>query len=154
MVTKCVLFCPQAFHSNYEVKNYPMKERTEEELSELYRVETMRQIEQADSQVNEWNNNKSGSIATKLILNITYNCYVCTHNLNIFYSFKMCFYKRRKRKTRIQRTLRLTVLLWPAVWVPCMEASTRISTTSLTYTLESRKSTKSLCWRWLFLLLF
>lgn len=44
---------PQAFHSNYEVKNYPMKERTEEELNELHRVETMRQIEQADSQVNE-----------------------------------------------------------------------------------------------------
>ncbi|XP_056617541.1 LOW QUALITY PROTEIN: cilia- and flagella-associated protein 43 [Triplophysa dalaica] len=43
----------KAFHSNYEVKNYPMKERTEEELNELHRVETMRQIEQADSQLQD-----------------------------------------------------------------------------------------------------
>lgn len=43
----------KAFHSNYEVKNYPMKERTEEELNELHRVETMRQIEQADSQLRD-----------------------------------------------------------------------------------------------------
>lgn len=48
----CVLHCPQAFHSENEVKNYPMKERTEKELEELHRVETTRQIEQEDSQVN------------------------------------------------------------------------------------------------------
>uniref|UniRef100_A0A9J7Z8Q9 Cilia- and flagella-associated protein 43 n=1 Tax=Cyprinus carpio carpio TaxID=630221 RepID=A0A9J7Z8Q9_CYPCA len=36
----------KAFHSENEVKNYPMKERTEKELEELQRTETMRQIEQ------------------------------------------------------------------------------------------------------------
>ncbi|XP_051508041.1 cilia- and flagella-associated protein 43 [Myxocyprinus asiaticus] len=41
----------KAFHSEYEVKNYPMKERTEKELEELCRIETMRQIEQADLQL-------------------------------------------------------------------------------------------------------
>ncbi|KAI2657807.1 Cilia- and flagella-associated protein 43 [Labeo rohita] len=43
----------KAFHSENEVKNYPMKERTEKELEELQRVETMRQIEQEDSQLQE-----------------------------------------------------------------------------------------------------
>ncbi|KAK9964501.1 hypothetical protein ABG768_005668 [Culter alburnus] len=43
----------KAFHSENEVKNFPMKERTEKELEELHRVETTRQIEQADSQLQE-----------------------------------------------------------------------------------------------------
>ncbi|CAM4726849.1 unnamed protein product [Leuciscus chuanchicus] len=43
----------KAFHSENEVKNYPMKERTEKELEELHRVETTRQIEQEDSQLQE-----------------------------------------------------------------------------------------------------
>ncbi|XP_077093180.1 cilia- and flagella-associated protein 43 isoform X2 [Siphateles boraxobius] len=43
----------KAFHSENEVKNYPMKERTEKELEELHRVETARQIEQEDSQLQE-----------------------------------------------------------------------------------------------------
>ncbi|KAK2896717.1 hypothetical protein Q8A67_011205 [Cirrhinus molitorella] len=43
----------KAFHSENEVKNYPMKERTDNELKELQRVETMRKIEQEDSQLQE-----------------------------------------------------------------------------------------------------
>ncbi|XP_016149573.1 cilia- and flagella-associated protein 43-like [Sinocyclocheilus grahami] len=43
----------KAFHSENEVKNYPMKERTEKELEELQRIETMRQIEQENSQLQE-----------------------------------------------------------------------------------------------------
>ncbi|XP_067277323.1 cilia- and flagella-associated protein 43 isoform X2 [Pseudorasbora parva] len=43
----------KAFHSENEVKNYPMKERTEKELEELHRVETTRQIELKDSQLQE-----------------------------------------------------------------------------------------------------
>ncbi|XP_062851720.1 cilia- and flagella-associated protein 43 [Trichomycterus rosablanca] len=39
----------KAFHSDYEVHNYPMKERTAEELDELHRVETNRKIELANS---------------------------------------------------------------------------------------------------------
>lgn len=50
-VSLCTFCCPQAFHSENEVKNYPMKERTEKELEELQRIETMRQIEQENSQV-------------------------------------------------------------------------------------------------------
>ncbi|KAM3862960.1 cilia- and flagella-associated protein 43-like [Diretmus argenteus] len=38
----------KAFHSEHEVKNYPMKERSEKELEDLLRVQTMRKIEQAD----------------------------------------------------------------------------------------------------------
>lgn len=38
---------PQAFHSEHEVKNYPMKERTEREEEELRRVENMRKLENA-----------------------------------------------------------------------------------------------------------
>ncbi|XP_034040088.1 cilia- and flagella-associated protein 43 [Thalassophryne amazonica] len=37
----------KAFHSEHEVRNYPMKERSEEELEELHRVENMRRIEMA-----------------------------------------------------------------------------------------------------------
>ncbi|XP_697139.4 cilia- and flagella-associated protein 43 [Danio rerio] len=43
----------KAFHSENEVKNYPMKERTAKELEELRMVENMRQIEQEDSQLQE-----------------------------------------------------------------------------------------------------
>ncbi|XP_043110587.1 cilia- and flagella-associated protein 43 [Puntigrus tetrazona] len=43
----------KAFHSENEVKNYPMKERTEKELEELQRIETMRQIEQENSHLQE-----------------------------------------------------------------------------------------------------
>uniref|UniRef100_A0A8C7L493 Cilia- and flagella-associated protein 43 n=1 Tax=Oncorhynchus kisutch TaxID=8019 RepID=A0A8C7L493_ONCKI len=39
----------KAFHTEHEVKNYPMKERTQQELDELHRVESMRKIERADS---------------------------------------------------------------------------------------------------------
>ncbi|TRY55422.1 hypothetical protein DNTS_034432 [Danionella cerebrum] len=43
----------KAFHSENEVRNYPMKERTKQETEELRRVESMRQIEQTDSQLQE-----------------------------------------------------------------------------------------------------
>ncbi|XP_041921632.1 cilia- and flagella-associated protein 43 isoform X2 [Alosa sapidissima] len=43
----------KAFHSSYEVKNYPMKERTQTELDELLRVENMRKIELADSNLQQ-----------------------------------------------------------------------------------------------------
>ncbi|KAK0146922.1 Cilia- and flagella-associated protein 43 [Merluccius polli] len=39
----------KGFHSDVEVNNYPMKERTEEELEELLRVESTRTIETANS---------------------------------------------------------------------------------------------------------
>ncbi|XP_066535952.1 cilia- and flagella-associated protein 43 [Hoplias malabaricus] len=39
----------KAFHSENEVKNYPMKERTAKELEELNRVETIRKTEHANS---------------------------------------------------------------------------------------------------------
>ncbi|KAK1791764.1 hypothetical protein P4O66_013741 [Electrophorus voltai] len=39
----------KAFHSEHEVKNYPMKERTAKELEDLHRVETIRKIEQVNS---------------------------------------------------------------------------------------------------------
>ncbi|XP_023698358.2 cilia- and flagella-associated protein 43 isoform X1 [Paramormyrops kingsleyae] len=38
----------KAFHSDHEVKNYPMKERTQKELEDLRRVQCMRAIEQAE----------------------------------------------------------------------------------------------------------
>ncbi|XP_066549202.1 cilia- and flagella-associated protein 43 isoform X2 [Amia ocellicauda] len=38
----------KAFHLEDEVKNYPMKERTQREMEELERVKTLRRIEQAD----------------------------------------------------------------------------------------------------------
>lgn len=40
-------FCTQAFHSEHEVKNYPLKERTQKEMEELHRVQTMRKFEMA-----------------------------------------------------------------------------------------------------------
>ncbi|KAF4090507.1 hypothetical protein AMELA_G00052090 [Ameiurus melas] len=43
----------KGFHSGYEVDNYPMKERTAKELEELYRVEAIRKIEQADSSLQQ-----------------------------------------------------------------------------------------------------
>ncbi|XP_062375052.1 cilia- and flagella-associated protein 43 [Sardina pilchardus] len=43
----------KAFHSSYEVKNYPMRERTQKELDELLRVENMRKIELADSNLQQ-----------------------------------------------------------------------------------------------------
>ncbi|XP_017552052.1 cilia- and flagella-associated protein 43 isoform X1 [Pygocentrus nattereri] len=45
----------KAFHSEYEVKNYPMKERPAKELEELQRVETIRNIEQAESNLQQEN---------------------------------------------------------------------------------------------------
>ncbi|XP_062319806.1 cilia- and flagella-associated protein 43 [Osmerus eperlanus] len=38
----------KAFHSDHEVKNYPMKERTQKELEELERVQCIRKIENTD----------------------------------------------------------------------------------------------------------
>ncbi|XP_055026578.2 cilia- and flagella-associated protein 43 [Misgurnus anguillicaudatus] len=43
----------KAFYSEHEVNNYPMKERTEEELAELHRVETVRRFEQAVSRLQD-----------------------------------------------------------------------------------------------------
>ncbi|XP_055758385.1 cilia- and flagella-associated protein 43 isoform X1 [Salvelinus fontinalis] len=43
----------KAFHTEHEVKNYPMKERTQQELDELHRVESMRKIERADSNLQQ-----------------------------------------------------------------------------------------------------
>ncbi|XP_072534295.1 cilia- and flagella-associated protein 43 isoform X2 [Salminus brasiliensis] len=43
----------KAFHTEYEVKNYPMKERTAKELEELHRVETIRQIEQSNTNLQQ-----------------------------------------------------------------------------------------------------
>ncbi|KAM9345139.1 cilia- and flagella-associated protein 43 [Symphorus nematophorus] len=37
----------KAFHSEHEVKNYPLKERTEKEVEDLHRVENMRKLEKA-----------------------------------------------------------------------------------------------------------
>ncbi|XP_042358212.1 cilia- and flagella-associated protein 43 [Plectropomus leopardus] len=37
----------KAFHSEHEVKNYPLKERTEKEVEDLRRVQNMRKIEEA-----------------------------------------------------------------------------------------------------------
>uniref|UniRef100_A0A3P8XTF8 Cilia- and flagella-associated protein 43 n=1 Tax=Esox lucius TaxID=8010 RepID=A0A3P8XTF8_ESOLU len=55
----------KAFHSENEVKNYPMKERTQQELGELHRVESIRKIERADSIVgyNEILEKKNRSVA-------------------------------------------------------------------------------------------
>ncbi|XP_060780955.1 cilia- and flagella-associated protein 43 [Neoarius graeffei] len=39
----------KAFHSGYEVDNFPMKERTAKELEELHRVEAIQKVEQADT---------------------------------------------------------------------------------------------------------
>ncbi|KAM4607453.1 cilia- and flagella-associated protein 43 [Polymixia lowei] len=39
----------KAFHSEHEVKNYPMKERTEKELGDCLRVQSIRKIEKTDS---------------------------------------------------------------------------------------------------------
>ncbi|KAK3553990.1 hypothetical protein QTP70_019031 [Hemibagrus guttatus] len=41
----------KAFHSGCEVENFPMKERTAEELEELHRVEAIREMEKADTSV-------------------------------------------------------------------------------------------------------
>ncbi|KAL2083728.1 hypothetical protein ACEWY4_021501 [Coilia grayii] len=41
----------KAFHSSYEVMNYPMRDRTQKELDELLLVENMRKIELADSKL-------------------------------------------------------------------------------------------------------
>ncbi|XP_029106891.1 cilia- and flagella-associated protein 43 isoform X2 [Scleropages formosus] len=41
----------KAFHSDHEVMNYPMKERTEKELENLQRVQRMRAIEQMDHSI-------------------------------------------------------------------------------------------------------
>ncbi|MCI4376303.1 hypothetical protein PGIGA_G00187010 [Pangasianodon gigas] len=43
----------KAFHSGYEVDNFPMKERTAKELEELYRVEAIQKIEQADTSLQQ-----------------------------------------------------------------------------------------------------
>ncbi|XP_066549722.1 cilia- and flagella-associated protein 43 isoform X2 [Amia ocellicauda] len=43
----------KAFHQEDEVKNYPMKERTQREMEELERVKTLRRIEQADLSIVE-----------------------------------------------------------------------------------------------------
>ncbi|KAI3363278.1 hypothetical protein L3Q82_011908 [Scortum barcoo] len=37
----------KAFHSEHEVKNYPLKDRTEKEMEELRRVQTLRKLEMA-----------------------------------------------------------------------------------------------------------
>ncbi|XP_022540288.2 cilia- and flagella-associated protein 43 isoform X1 [Astyanax mexicanus] len=43
----------KAFHSEHEVQNYPMKERTAKELEELHRVETIRQTELSESNLQQ-----------------------------------------------------------------------------------------------------
>ncbi|XP_063047759.1 cilia- and flagella-associated protein 43 isoform X2 [Engraulis encrasicolus] len=43
----------KAFHSSYEVKNYPMRDRTQKELEELQRVENIRKIELADTKLQQ-----------------------------------------------------------------------------------------------------
>ncbi|XP_076829896.1 cilia- and flagella-associated protein 43 isoform X2 [Brachyhypopomus gauderio] len=43
----------KAFHTEHEVKNYPMKERTAKELEDLHRVETIRKIEQVHSDLQQ-----------------------------------------------------------------------------------------------------
>ncbi|KAK3553991.1 hypothetical protein QTP70_019034 [Hemibagrus guttatus] len=43
----------KAFHSGCEVENFPMKERTAEEQEELYRVEAIREMEKADTSLQQ-----------------------------------------------------------------------------------------------------
>ncbi|XP_072293479.1 cilia- and flagella-associated protein 43 [Eucyclogobius newberryi] len=43
----------KAFHSDYEVKNYPLKERSKQALEELRRVKQMREIEKAQCTMQE-----------------------------------------------------------------------------------------------------
>ncbi|XP_036430574.1 cilia- and flagella-associated protein 43 [Colossoma macropomum] len=52
----------KAFHSEYEVKNYPMKERSAKELEELQRVETIRNIEQAESNLQQESLERSSKV--------------------------------------------------------------------------------------------
>lgn len=48
MSLNSLLACPpQAFYSDREVKNYPLKERTDQELEKLRRVENTRKLENA-----------------------------------------------------------------------------------------------------------
>ena len=44
-------YIQQAFTSNMEVSNYPMKARTQAELSKLYQVQEQREIEVEELQV-------------------------------------------------------------------------------------------------------
>ncbi|KAK3573510.1 hypothetical protein QTP86_026032 [Hemibagrus guttatus] len=58
----------KAFHSGCEVENFPMKERTAEELEELHRVEAIREMEKADTSApleedEEDNCHEAGSLA-------------------------------------------------------------------------------------------
>lgn len=50
MISRCL---SQAFNSEHEVKNYPLKERSEKELEDLHRVENMRTLEKAASIVSK-----------------------------------------------------------------------------------------------------
>ncbi|XP_026164299.1 cilia- and flagella-associated protein 43 isoform X5 [Mastacembelus armatus] len=43
----------KAFHSKHEVKNYPLKERTEKEVEDLHRVQNMRKLEKAACHVSK-----------------------------------------------------------------------------------------------------
>ena len=40
---------PQSFHSEYALKNYPLRERTEKEMEDLHRVQNIRSFEMAVS---------------------------------------------------------------------------------------------------------
>lgn len=46
-----IVHCAQGFHGSLEVSNYPMMNRSAEELKELARVRTLRAIELADRKV-------------------------------------------------------------------------------------------------------
>ncbi|XP_053188578.1 cilia- and flagella-associated protein 43-like [Scomber japonicus] len=56
----------KAFNSEHEVKNYPLKERSEKELEDLHRVENMRTLEKAASIVSKTDFNKKNSNTTSV----------------------------------------------------------------------------------------
>lgn len=53
LVNALFLYCcwSQGFCSKHEVKNYPLRERTEKQVKELNRVQNIRRIEMAASTV-------------------------------------------------------------------------------------------------------
>ena len=68
----CLCTVSQAFHSDHEVKNYPMKERTQKELEELERVQCIRKIENTDCNVScastvSRSSNRLCFLATKIL---------------------------------------------------------------------------------------
>uniref|UniRef100_UPI003AAA87D7 cilia- and flagella-associated protein 43 n=1 Tax=Centroberyx gerrardi TaxID=166262 RepID=UPI003AAA87D7 len=55
----------KAFQSEHEVKNYPMRERTEKELEELLRVQSLRKTEEADIQLQQATLEKSSNTTSE-----------------------------------------------------------------------------------------